>query len=426
VPLLHKPETLMYAYWQLLRSHTRFVTFGLITAFGSSFGQTYFFGVFGPSIQQDFGLSHTQWGGVYMAGTLLSALLLPVTGKWIDQISLPRYTLLVLLLLVLANLFITQVHSLWWLVAGVFLLRHAGQGLMSHVAYTAMGRYFDQQRGKATAFVSVGFAMGEAMLPIIAVICIAAVGWRTTYMGVALVILLFIAPLSMWLLRGHANRHQAYEQLLESQEQGAENGPSNSKANPISWRRREVLKDYRFYLMVPGLSAISMISTAMFFHHLNLADEKGWSHAFLTGNYLLYSLVAISVAIITGQLVDRFSARTLMPYTLLPLALALVIINLFDAYWVIWPYFILLGLGNGFAQTTQAALWPECYGVRYLGAIKSLFWTLVVFASALGPVWLGLMMDKGWLLQDAVLTMTAYLLLATGLLVLGLRGFDHT
>ena len=267
--------------------------------------------------------------------------------------------------------------------------------------------------------------MGEAMLPIIAVICIAAVGWRTTYMGVALVILLCIAPLSMWLLRGHANRHQAYEQQLESQEKGAENGPSNSKANPISWRRREVLKDYRFYLMVPGLSAISMISTAMFFHHLNLADEKGWSHAFLTGNYLLYSLVAISVAIITGQLVDRFSARTLMPYTLLPLALALVIINLFDAYWVIWPYFILLGLGNGFAQTTQAALWPECYGVRYLGAIKSLFWTLVVFASALGPVWLGLMMDKGWLLQDAVLTMAAYLLLATGLLVLGLRGFDR-
>jgi MFS family permease len=413
------------AYWQLLRDHTRFAGFGLIIAFTSSFGQTYFIGIFGQPIQQDFGLSHTQWGGIYMAGTLLSALLLPVTGKWIDQIALPRYTLLVLLLLVLACLFITQVHSIWWLVAGVFLLRQSGQGLMSHVAYTSMGRYFDQQRGKATALVAVGFAMGEAVLPLLAVLSIAAIGWRSSYMVAGGLVLLLVTPLSMWLLRGHHKRHQEYKQQLLRQEDNKRNIAVVSKANPHSWQRREVLLDYRFYLLVPGLSAISMISTAMFFHHLNLADEKGWSHTFLTGNYLLYSLVAISVAIITGQLVDRFSARTLMPYTLLPLAMALSIINLIDDYWVIWPYFILLGVGNGFAQTTQAALWPECYGVRYLGAIKSVFWTLVVFASALGPVWLGLMMDKGFLLQEAVLSMVAYLLFATGLMVIGLRGFGH-
>ncbi|MDP6969671.1 MAG: MFS transporter [Gammaproteobacteria bacterium] len=415
----------MTAYWQLLRDHTRFAGFGLIIAFTSSFGQTYFIGIFGQPIQQDFGLSHTQWGGIYMAGTLLSALLLPVTGKWIDQIALPRYTLLVLLLLVLACLFITQVHSIWWLVAGVFLLRQSGQGLMSHVAYTSMGRYFDQQRGKATALVAVGFAMGEAVLPLLAVLSIAAIGWRSSYMVAGGLVLLLVTPLSMWLLRGHHKRHQEYKQQLLRQEDNKRNIAVVSKANPHSWQRREVLLDYRFYLLVPGLSAISMISTAMFFHHLNLADEKGWSHTFLTGNYLLYSLVAISVAIITGQLVDRFSARTLMPYTLLPLAMALSIINLIDDYWVIWPYFILLGVGNGFAQTTQAALWPECYGVRYLGAIKSVFWTLVVFASALGPVWLGLMMDKGFLLQEAVLSMVAYLLFATGLMVIGLRGFGH-
>ena len=411
------------SYWHLLREHTRFAAFGLVIAFASSFGQTYFIGVFGQSIQQDFGLSHTQWGDVYMAGTLLSALLLPVTGKWIDQIDLPRYTLLVLLLLVSANFFITQVHTIWWLIVGIFLLRQAGQGLMSHVAFTAMGRYFDQQRGKATALVAVGFAMGEALLPLLAVLGIAALGWRSTYMAAGLLVLVLVVPVSLWLLRGQHSRHQEYERQLLSQEHGTLPQALGSKANPNSWRRREVLADYRFYLLVPGLSAISMISTAMFFHHMNLADEKGWSHTFLTGNYLLYSLVVISDAIITGQLVDRFSARTLMPYTLLPLVAALSMINLLDDYWVIWPYFILLGIGNGFAQTTQAALWPECYGVRYLGAIKSLFWTLVVFASALGPVWLGFMMDKGFLLQDAVLTMVAYLLFATGLMVIGLRGF---
>ena len=409
------------AYGLLLKNHTRFVLFGLITAFASSFGQTYFIGIFA--------MSHTQWGGIYMAGTLLSALLLPITGKLIDQVTLQRYTFFVVLCLAFACWFITQVHSLAWLVVGVFLLRQSGQGLMSHVAYTSMGRYFDQQRGKATAMAAMGFAAGEAVLPLIAVMAIAAVGWRWSYAGVALIVLVLILPTSLWLLRGHHGRHQDYEQKLKQSEEvslSQQAFPTQIVENPTSvksWRRRDVLKDYRFYLILPGVSATSVVSTALFFHHLNLADEKGWSHTFMTGNYLLYSFIATVMAVIAGQLIDRFSALALMPFTLLPIAAALLMINLVDSYWVIWPYMVLLGIGSGLSQTAQAALWPECYGVRYLGSIKSLFWTVVVFASALGPVWLGYLVDLGYSFQQSVLTMVVYLLLSTGLMIIGLRGF---
>ncbi len=417
------------AYGLLLKNHTRFVLFGLITAFASSFGQTYFIGIFGHAIQQDFAMSHTQWGGIYMAGTLLSALLLPITGKLIDQVTLQRYTFFVVLCLAFACWFITQVHSLAWLVVGVFLLRQSGQGLMSHVAYTSMGRYFDQQRGKATAMAAMGFAAGEAVLPLIAVMAIAAVGWRWSYAGVALIVLVLILPTSLWLLRGHHGRHQDYEQKLKQSEEvslSQQAFPTQVVENPTSvksWRRRDVLKDYRFYLILPGVSATSVVSTALFFHHLNLADEKGWSHTFMTGNYLLYSFIATVMAVIAGQLIDRFSALALMPFTLLPIAAALLTINLVDSYWVIWPYMVLLGVGSGLSQTAQAALWPECYGVRYLGSIKSLFWTVAVFASALGPVWLGYLVDLGYSFQQSVLTMVVYLLLSTGLMIIGLRGF---
>ena len=417
------------AYGLLLKNHTSFILFGLITAFASSFGQTYFIGIFGHAIQQDFAMSHTQWGGIYMAGTLMSAFLLPITGKLIDQVSLQRYTFFVVLCLAFACWFITQVHSLAWLVVGVFLLRQLGQGLMSHVAYTSMGRYFDQQRGKATAMVAMGFATGEAILPLIAVMAIAAVGWRWSYTGVALIVLLLVLPTSMWLLRGHHGRHQDYEKNLRQSEEYASlsQDPSNElgirAARIKSWRRRDVLKDYRFYLILPGVSATSLVSTALFFHHLNLADEKGWSHTFMTGNYLLYSFIATAMAVISGQLIDRYSALALMPFTLLPIAAALLMINLVDSYWVIWVYMVLLGIGSGLAQTAQSALWPECYGVRYLGSIKSLYWTFVVFASALGPVWLGYLVDLGYSFQQSVLTMVVYLLLATGLMILGLSKF---
>ncbi len=52
-------------YGLLLKHHTRFILFGLMTAFASSFGQTYFIGIFDHAIQQDFAMSHTQ-SGVYL------------------------------------------------------------------------------------------------------------------------------------------------------------------------------------------------------------------------------------------------------------------------------------------------------------------------------------------------------------------------
>jgi hypothetical protein len=47
------------SYFRFANANRRLIGFGFLMAFASSFGQTYFIGVFGPSIQTEFGLSHT-------------------------------------------------------------------------------------------------------------------------------------------------------------------------------------------------------------------------------------------------------------------------------------------------------------------------------------------------------------------------------
>ena len=91
------------AYVKFAAAHRRLIAFGFLAAFASSFGQTYYIGVFGPAIQSEFGLSHTAWGTIYMLGTLGSAALLPWTGKQIDRLDLRLYTALVGLLAVVAS-----------------------------------------------------------------------------------------------------------------------------------------------------------------------------------------------------------------------------------------------------------------------------------------------------------------------------------
>jgi len=160
--------------------NTRLLGFGFVMLFGSGIGQTYFIGVFGPAVRGELGLSHTAWSAIYMAGTLLSALVLPWTGALIDRVALPAYAAAVALALAAAAAFTALVPSAGFLIIAVFLLRKTGQGLMSHTGATAMARYFPADRGKEVALASIDFAAGEALLPVLMVLAIAAIGWRAT------------------------------------------------------------------------------------------------------------------------------------------------------------------------------------------------------------------------------------------------------
>ena len=376
------------AYRQVFRTNSRLVHFGFLMALYSSFGQTYFIGVFGPQVQAEFDLSHTLWGGIYLAGTLASAFLLPFTGGLIDRYRLPGYALAVSALLVGACAYMALVPGPVALVLGIFLLRHSGQGLASHVSITSMARYFDRDRGRAIAIASLGYTVGEAALPFGAVLCIAAIGWRWTYAGAALTAGLTLIPATLWLLRGHGRFHQRHLERL------------STKTDPLqaagrSWSRAEVLRDPRFYLMSPGILCSSLITTAFFFHHLTIAKAKGWSDGWITGNYVIFAVAGIITMLLAGPLVDRFRAVNVVQFMLVPLVAGCLILASAEHHLGVLPYMLMLGIHTGFSHTSVSALWAELYGVKYLGAIKSLYLALMVLASALGPASMGVLMDAG-------------------------------
>jgi MFS family permease len=402
------------AYLSFAADHRRFLSFGFVLAFSSSFGQTYFIGIFGPSVQDAFGLSHTAWGTIYMMGTLGSALLLPTTGRLIDRVDLRVYTAVVCVLLIAACAFMAFVTGPIMLVFAIFLLRQSGQGLMSHVSVTSMARYFDAGRGRAIALATLGFAVGEAILPFLAVLAIAAIGWRATYGGIAIVLGIGLLPTVAWLLRGHPERHRDHEARLARP-------PGHAELARQSWTRAQVLRDAGFYLLMPGILAPSLILTAMFFHHLNLADAKGWSHEWITGSYGIYALAVIVASLVAGRLVDRFGAARLMRFMLLPLVAGMGLVAWLNDPWSAWPYMILIGINTGVALTTTPALWAELYGVENLGSIRSMATALSVFGSALGPITMGGLMDLGLAIETVCLLFAAYAAIGAILIAVALR-----
>lgn len=409
---------LLAAYVKFAAENRRLIAFGFLAAFTSSFGQTYYIGIFGPSIQAEFDLTHTAWGSIYMLGTLASALLLPWSGKQIDRLDLRLYTALVGTLAVAACATTALTVNPIMLVVAIFLLRQSGQGLMSHVGITSMARYFDTGRGRAIAIATMGFAVGEALLPFVAVLMIAALGWRWSYGVTALALALLLVPAALWLLKGHMERHRAHLAELAAPR-------ATEKLQSRSWTRGEMLRDARFYLLMSGVMVPAVVITALFFHHLNLADAKAWSHEWITGSYVIYALAVVMTSLAVGPAIDRFGATRLVPYMLVPMIAALLLVARFDHPWIAWPYLFLLGVSTAIAHTAVSALWAELYGVGHLGAIRSLASAIGVLASALGPVAMGALMDAGISIETGCLLFAAYAAVGTVLMGIAL-GFGFT
>ena len=399
-------------YWHFARAHPRFLGFGFFLAFLSSAGQTYFIGVFGPEIQAEFGLDAGSWGRIYMMGTLASALIINWSGTLIDRFDLRLFTAFSLLGLSVACLLMSSVTTPLLLVLAIFMLRQFGQGLTSHAGITSMARYHSADRGKAIALAAIGFAFGEAALPLLAVFAIEFWGWRHTYAGVALVVLVSML-LALWLLKGHSLRHASHSKRMGLN--------ANGESDSFHYTRKQMLSEPRFYFMLPAMIAPSLIMTAMFFFPAEIAKAKGWSNLWVTGHYWVYSLTAVAVTISSGVLIDRFSARRVVPKFLIPLAIALFVLTLSDHHFMVWPFMFFMGASSGLYFTGLSALWAELYGAKHLGAIKSLTNAVMVFSSALGPALVGSLLN--WQIDFSVicLVLAGICIFATVMLVYTLR-----
>lgn len=197
----------MKAVLLYLKKNKHLIGFGFILTFLSSFGQTFVISLYPPKIQSAFSLSDGDFSSIYAAATLSSAFTITWVGSFIDKVRLTRFTVLVMVGLISFLLLLSVTYYLPLLFLALYGMRLFGQGLMSHTSITSMARFFDRDRGKAISFAALGHSLGEAILPIILVGCMIAVGWRWTLFASACFVALLL-PYVIYLLRHNTNFRQ--------------------------------------------------------------------------------------------------------------------------------------------------------------------------------------------------------------------------
>ena len=168
------------------------ILFGFIFTFFSSFGQSYFLGLFNSSIREALSISHGQFGSIYASATLLSGFVLIWVGKKIDEINIFKFAFFAIILLSFSCFFFSKISSITILFIAIFLMRFSGQGMLSHTATTTISRYFTKSRGKALSTSWFGLSTAEFILPVLIIYLLTVYDWRNIWIYISC--LLYTSP----------------------------------------------------------------------------------------------------------------------------------------------------------------------------------------------------------------------------------------
>ena len=277
-------------------------------------------------------------------------------------------------------------------------MRLSGQGLSSHTATTTISRFFEKNRGRALSTGWLGLSLAEFVLPVLIVFLLTFIEWRDIWVSICVLVIIVLPIASFFLVK---------EVKLDTREESTKEAITKEIKQ---WKRIEVLKDYRFYIVCMTMLAMPWIATGAFVYQSFITSSKDWGPYVIAQSFMIYSILSVVTLFISGLLIDKFSSRKLLIYMNIPLFFSTAVLFYFDSEISSFFFFGLLGVTNGLANVLGSSTWAEIYGVKHIGSIKALTTALMVFATAFGTALFGIFIDINFSIEQIAIVSGAYVL----------------
>ncbi|WP_417887892.1 MFS transporter [Zunongwangia sp.] len=386
----------MKEFYRFIKINFRKISFGWLLTFLSSFGQTFLISLYVPHLTASFAITKGSFGALYAGATVIASVVMLTVGHTVDHKPIKKVTAFTILGLATACILLGASTNVLLLGLALIILRLCGQGLLSHISMTVISKLFIQNRGKALSFSSLGYSAGEALLPLVVSTIIAFFNWRVAAIGSGVILLLYLIRLKFTDL----SHFDAYLQPNQSH---------SSKELIVDFK--SVIFDRKFSILMPAIFSISFINTAIFFYQYVFVEEKGWSPTLYASFFTAYAATRFLFSLVSGVWIDKFTAKKLFRFYLIPLCLGLLCYAFIDSIVGALLYLILAGISTGFSGTVKTSIIAEVYGTEKMGAIRSVFTMFMVISTALGPLIVGTLIDANFQLSTIILVLFATLIL---------------
>ncbi len=367
---------------------------GALGIFLSGPGQTYVVSIFVDPIIQDLGWSRTLISGLYTGGSLTAALIVPWVGRLLDRYGSRIVMPTVAALFGVATFFLSSVSTPIHLFVGIVAIRSLGQGSLVLISTTLVAMWFVRQRGRAIALSALASPASQATFPLLVHHLILEVGWRQTWLYLGGIICIGLIPLSILLVRRSPESIGLLPDGDSVNRRPADRLDRAHHLNPErDWSLREAMRTRSFWLLLLAAAPMSMLGTALTFHHMSLFASKGFDAGLAAGVLSFVAPMALIATFVTGWLADKIPNRFLLCSGLMLFTVSMLLAATMTVPWHAFVYGGIMGAAQGTMMTINTIIWPNYFGRSHLGSIRGIASTAMVAFAALGPLPFGLVFD---------------------------------
>ena len=336
-------------------------------------GRTQGLGMITEPLLRDLNVDRVSYAHINLWATLLGAIVCLPAGRIFDRLGLRTTTALITALL---SLVVWRMSGLAGGIAALFVMvfatRALGQSALSVSSITVVGKAFDRNIGFATGVYSVLLSLGFAGAFTIVGGVVRNSGWREAWSGIAMALVLFVAPAVLVFIRepGGAKSSQGEKDAAGSE----------------GMSLRDALGTSAFWVFGGATSLYGLVASGLGLFNEAVLAERGFSqqtyHEFLAGT----AIIALIGQLGCGLMTLRWSMQRLVAGALLAYAIALAAFPFLTTLPQLWAFAALMGFSGGMITVIFFAIWRRAYGSASLGRIQGAAQTLTVLASAVGPL----------------------------------------
>jgi MFS family permease len=371
-------------------------------------GFQYAYGIFFESLCGEFNWTRGMVSGAYSVYLILHCALYPLVGVVNDRYG-PRKSLLLCVILMSSGFaLMSQINAPWqlYLVYGVVV----GSGIsFTFLPVTStVTRWFVKRRGTALGIAVAGIGIGTMALAPLAQFLISQFGWRTSYLIIAVLLLIIVLPVSRLMRLNPSEKG-----LLPYGVEEVGGGSDNSLTGTRDFTVREAVREKVFWILfMIGAFHIMAVQTIML-HLKTCATDVGIPSMVAATILGVVGGASVLGRIAIGSISDRIGRK--QAYSIALLLMAIMMLWLLKARqpWEFYLFSAIFGFGYGGCVPLPAAIIGDWFGTKSHGGILGVL-SLGGVLAGIGPWMAGHIFDVTGSYDSAFIVAAAMLFAAAG------------